>query len=48
MNITLNKGTKMSDLKQYAKEIKAKLVSWQGRLYLYTSSGHAIEIKAGA
>jgi hypothetical protein len=30
---------------KYAKSIKAKLVSWQGRLYLHTSSGHIMEIE---
>jgi len=48
MNITLNGETKMRDVRRYAREIGAKLISWQGRLYLYTSSGHAIEVKAGA
>jgi len=45
MTLTLNRKTKMAEMVQYAKDIKAKLVSWQGRLYLYTSTGHAIEIK---
>jgi hypothetical protein len=44
MKMKLNRDTKIADIAQYAKEIKAKLISWQGRLYLYTSSGHAVEI----
>jgi hypothetical protein len=48
VNIALNRETKIIDVKRYAKEIGAKLISWQGRLYLYTSSGHAVQIKAGA
>ena len=45
MTLTLNRNTKVTEMVQYAEDIKAKLISWQGRLYLYTSTGHAIEIK---
>jgi hypothetical protein len=44
MKMKLNRDTKIADIAQYAKEIKAKLISWQGRLYLFTRSGHAVEI----
>ena len=45
MTLTLNRNTKVTEMVQYAEDIKAKLISWQGRLYLYTLTGHAIEIK---
>ena len=45
MTLTLNRKTKMAEMVQYAKDIEAKFISWQGRLYLYTLTGHAIEIK---
>jgi|SaaInl8_135m_RNA_FD_contig_123_13975_length_2358_multi_10_in_2_out_0_7 hypothetical protein len=45
MVITLNRDTKLCEMVKYARELNGRLLSWEGRLYLYTNSGHTVEIR---